>query len=76
MMPKSSVCEDQEFDKPHEQKHVERLQRVVSDHWKNILIGGLSEIIIVSFAVLLTYFLARQPTCETGLKNIEIPYNL
>ncbi|CAI94504.1 C-type lectin domain-containing protein [Caenorhabditis elegans] len=66
-MPKSSVCEDQEFDKPHEQKHVERLQRVVSDHWKNILIGGLSEIIIVSFAVLLTYFLARQPTCETEI---------
>lgn len=66
-MSKSYVFGELEIEEPsNNQTRLEKLQLVASDHWKNILIGGLSEIIIVASVALLTYLLTRQPICETG----------
>lgn len=65
-MSKSYEFEELECDEPTQQTRFEKIQNVASDHWKDILIGVLSQIMYLSFVVLLTYFLARQHLCETG----------
>ncbi|CAA19439.2 C-type lectin domain-containing protein [Caenorhabditis elegans] len=66
-MSKSYEFEELECDEPTQQTRFEKIQNVASDHWKDILIGVLSQIMYLSFVVLLTYFLARQHLCETEL---------
>ncbi|CAB04827.2 C-type lectin domain-containing protein [Caenorhabditis elegans] len=56
--------EHSENAQPEDQTLLQKLHLFVYDRWKSLLIGGISQICIITSVVLLTYFLARQPTCE------------
>lgn len=61
------IQELQEPSQPKTQPYSEKFKLFMTNHWKNILIGGLAEIIIIVFAFMLTFILAKQPACETGI---------
>lgn len=64
--------EHSENAQPEDQTLLQKLHLFVYDRWKSLLIGGISQICIITSVVLLTYFLARQPTCEAGILLGEI----
>ncbi|CAI79191.1 C-type lectin domain-containing protein [Caenorhabditis elegans] len=64
------IQELQEPSQPKTQPYSEKFKLFMTNHWKNILIGGLAEIIIIVFAFMLTFILAKQPACETVTTSI------
>ncbi|CAB04416.3 C-type lectin domain-containing protein [Caenorhabditis elegans] len=77
-MSTSHLLEPLECDEqPDIQTRFERFQHVVSNYWKNILIGLLFQIVYLTIVVFLTYFLARENICEadstsTSTKRLPI----
>lgn len=70
-MSTSHLLEPLECDEqPDIQTRFERFQHVVSNYWKNILIGLLFQIVYLTIVVFLTYFLARENICEAGFFKI------